>query len=315
MIWLVFSNPDALNNSFLLPEGEEGVQLSKEATDRQSRVRVDIPAVRRTYSALLDLEVPSIANAFENAMNVYCSTLKQQQSFCQKEPLNHMVVLLENPQLHCPEFMSSSGVLLQMVASLPILQKEMLIKYYATYPVKQLKKFVSNLNQLITLRLLLSDDSPEPQKLYMPQNDHLIKSSAVVMMIFYYANLLLSSEMGKTRPMQKLTSSIAANPKPHYLQAVELEFHQLLMRLKVNIVCFVCFLFLLFFTSGAFLKMTPLGPRKNVREASSFQRMKYTCTVFISLGPCVRWRGVLFDLDEGFHLFFVYIPVFPKRFK
>ena len=235
MIWLVFSNPEALNRSFLLPKEAEGVLVSENGSKRNSRITVDVAAVRRTYDALLSLEVPAITNALENAMNLYCSALTQQKAFCQVEPLNHIVVLLENPQLHSPEFMTSSGKLLAMVASLPIEQKEMLIRYYSTYPIEQLREFVSNFHQLITMRLLFSDDSPKPRgKPYLPQTDALIIASTNVMMVFFFASLLLSERSGLTRPMNRQMSSIAANPKPRYLHAIETECDQLLMRLQVR---------------------------------------------------------------------------------
>lgn len=235
MIWLVFSNPEALNKSFLLPKEEEGVVVSKDSSRKNGRVTVNVAAVHRTYNALLSLEVPSINNAFENAMSVYCSALMRQKAFCQVEPLNHIVLLLENPQLHSPEFMTASGKLLQLVASLPIQQKEMLIRFYASYSVERLREFVSNFHQLITMRLLFSDDSPKPRgKPYLPQTDPLIVSSTTVMTVFFFASLLLSEKSGLMRPMTQKLSSIAANPKPEYLQPIESECDQLLMRIKVS---------------------------------------------------------------------------------
>lgn len=235
MIWLVFSNPEALNKSFLLPKEEEGVVVGRDSSRKNGRVTIDVAAVCRTYNALLSLEVPSITNAFENAMSVYCSALTREKSFCQVEPLNHIVLLLENPQLHSPEFMTATGKLLQLVAALPIQQKEMLIRFYASYSIERLREFVSNFHQLITMRLLFSDDSPKPSgKPYFPQTDPLIVASTTVMAIFFFASLLLSEKTGLTRPMTQKMSSIAANPKPEYLQPIESECNQLLMRLKVS---------------------------------------------------------------------------------
>ena len=241
MIWLVFSNPEALNRSFLLPKGEEGVLVNKgSGGGNNGRVTVDVAAVHRTYEALLGLDVPSVTNAFENAMSMYCSALTRQKAFCQVEPLNHIVLLLGNPQLHSPDFMTSSGKLLQLVASLPVQQKEMLVRFYSTYSIERLREFVSNFHQLITMQLLFSDDSPKPRgKPYLPQTDPLITSSTTVMMIFFFASLLSSENRGLMRPMNKEMSSIAAIPKPQYLQPIESEFDQLLMRLQVSCVVYV----------------------------------------------------------------------------
>lgn len=235
MIWLVFGDPYALNKSFLLPAEAEGVPVTKDGSGKNGKITVDLPAVRRTYKALLELEVPAITNALENAMNSYCSALTQYKSFCQVESLNHIVLLMENPQLHSPEFMKASGRLLGTVASLPIQQKEMLVRFYSTYSVERLQEFVSNFQQLITMQLLFSDDNPKPHgKLYLPQTDPLITAPTNVMMIFFFASLLMSERNGSVRPMNKRLSSIVANPKPRYLESIELECDQLLMRLQVR---------------------------------------------------------------------------------
>ena len=239
MIWLVFSDPEALNKSFLLPPESQGAPVTSGGEERRNgKVTVDVAAVRRTYNSLLNLEVPAIVNAFENAMSVYCSALARAKGFCQVEPLNHIVLLLENPQLHSPEFMTSTGKLLATVASLPIQQKEILVRFYSTYSVERLRELVSSFHQLITMQLLFSDDLPKPRgKMYLPQTDPLITSSTGVMMLFYFASLLLSERSGLTRPMNDKMSSIAANPKPRFLESINLESDQLLMRLQVYTVC------------------------------------------------------------------------------
>ena len=235
MIWLVFGDPYALNKSFLLPADAEGVQVTKDGSGKNGKVTVDLAAVRRTYEALLNLEVPAITNAFENAMSVYCSSFSQYKSFCQVESLNHVVLLMENPQLHSPEFMAASGKLLTTVAALPIQQKEMLVRFYSTYSIERLREFVSNFHQLITMQLLFSDDNPKSRgKVYLPQTDPLITASTNAMMIFFFASLLISERKGSVRPMNRSMSSIAANPKPRYLESTELECDQLLMRLQVR---------------------------------------------------------------------------------
>ena len=236
MIWLVFSDPDALNKSFLLPESQGVKVVENGAGKRNERITVDVESVRRTYEALLGLEVPAINNALENAMAMYHSSLTRNKQFCQVEPLNHLVILLENPQLHSPEFTTGSGKLLAAVASLHVAQKEMLARFYATYPAPRLQEMVSNFQQLITMQLLFSDDEAKPRGARsLPQQDPLISSSTKVMMIFFFANLLMSQGSGVVRPMNTLMSSIAANPKPRFLDVVDSEFDQLLVRLRVSV--------------------------------------------------------------------------------
>ena len=239
-VWLVFSDPDALNRSFPLPEPQGVKVVEKEAGKKNERVTIDVDSVRRTYEALLGLEVPSITNAFENAMSVYCSVLARNRQLCQVERLNHMVLLLENPQLHSPEFTTATRKLLTAVAALPILQKEMLARFYATYPASRLQDVVANFQQLITMQLLFSDDQPKPRGRSLPQHDALISAATKVMMIFFFANLLVSLRSGvawrDVRPISSSMSSTAAVSKPRFLDVVDSEFEQLLMRLRVSCV-------------------------------------------------------------------------------
>ena len=238
MIWLVFSDPSALNSSFLLPDSQGVTVVAKPSGKKNDRVTVDVESVHRTYEALLELEVASVMNALENAMSVYCSFLTRHRNFCQIEPLNHIVLLLENPQLHSPEFTGASGKLLSAVAALPIQQKEMLARFYSTYSVSRLREMVANFQQLITMQLLFSDDEESPRRQQrgrvLPQQDPLIASSTRVMMIFYFASLLMSQRSGVVRPMTSQMSSIAANPKPRFLDVIDFECDQLLMRLRVS---------------------------------------------------------------------------------
>ena len=93
-IWLVFSNPESLNRSFLLTKEE------KKQTEacRESKISVDLGAVRRTYGSLFSLELDSVKNAMVNAMDMYCSQLQRDKSFTRKQSLNHFVILLENTE-------------------------------------------------------------------------------------------------------------------------------------------------------------------------------------------------------------------------
>jgi len=130
-IWLVFSNPDSLNKSFLLPEGE---------VEHAEAITVDVGAVRRTYVSLFSLELESVKNTMVNAMEVYCSQLQREKAYALKQPLNHFVVLFENPLLHSPEFVKVFPKFLQAVAKLPVQRKELLIHWYSNYSTEELRR-------------------------------------------------------------------------------------------------------------------------------------------------------------------------------
>ena len=227
LIWLVFSSPDALNRSLVLPED------SKPDICTQTGITVDVKAVQRTYSSLFALDVDSIKNAMVNAMDVYCSQLRRNKAFTAREPLNHLVFLLENPLLHSPEFIKAFPKLLQTIASLPVERKESLIRWYSHYSAEELHNFVSSLLQLITLQLLFSDED-DHQKMYIPQADPAITSATQVLMLFFFANLLKAEREGKLRSLGPHLSSVAVKPKPAFLQVEDSEYEQLLCRLKVH---------------------------------------------------------------------------------
>jgi len=223
-IWLVFSNPDSLNKSFLLPEGE---------VEHAEAITVDVGAVRRTYVSLFSLELESVKNTMVNAMEVYCSQLQREKAYALKQPLNHFVVLFENPLLHSPEFVKVFPKFLQAVAKLPVQRKELLIHWYSNYSTEELRSILSSLQQLITLQLLFSDDSDHPRA-YIPQSDPAIVSATKTMTILCFANLLKAKREGHVRPMSRHMSSVAAKTKPEFMQMEDSVYEQLLLRIKVH---------------------------------------------------------------------------------
>ena len=228
-IWLVFSSPDSLNKSFLLPKGEE----ERAEACKASNITVDVGAVRRTFASLFSLELESVRNTMVNAMEVYCSQLQREKAFTLKQPLNHFVVLFENPLLHSPEFMKAFPKLLQVVAKLPVQRKELLVHWYSYYSAEELRTILSSLQQLITLQLLFSDDDDHPRA-YIPQSDPAIVSATKTMTILCFANLLKGKREGRVRPMSRHLSSVAAKTKSELMQMEDSEYEQLLFRMKVH---------------------------------------------------------------------------------
>ncbi len=226
-LWLVFSSPGTLNRSFLLPEdGRPDLCL-------ETGISVDVTSVRNVYARLFSLEVNSISNALINAMDMYGNELQRNKLLRIEQPLNHCVVLLENPLLHSPEFLKAFTKLLQGIASLPVERKVSLVQWYSHYSVKELNRLLSSLQQLITLQLLFSDDS-DHFRMYIPQTDPAIAAATAVMTIVFFANLVKAKREGQVRPLSESLSSVAAQQEPEFLQGDYMEYEQLLFRLKVH---------------------------------------------------------------------------------
>ena len=226
-IWLVFSNPDSLNKSFVLPK--ENMSL----VDKEMDIHVDLRAVRRTYQAIFSIDSERIRNTMINAMEMYRGYLQRQKAFKTKESLSHFVILLENPLLSSPEFLKCSPKLLKAITSLPVAQKELLIRWYSQYTTEELHSFIESLQQLITLQLLFSDEG-EHARHYLPQSDSTICAASGAMGIFYFANLLKAKQQDCIKPITKSLNSFMAKTKPEFMQASDTDYEQLILRLQVH---------------------------------------------------------------------------------
>lgn len=231
-LWKTFSSPEVLNDSFLLGE------LGSDETDGPSSLRpanftVNLSAVRRIYSELFARNVLSITNTLINVMDTYCTTVKRQPGFRSTEPLNHVVIIFENPMLHSPEFLDHAfPKFLHMLTILSLDQKAQLVEWYATYTLDDLQRLVSILHQTILVQLLSADDDETHYSLH---GDKAVVGATHAMMIFYIASLLVAKKLGHMRPHSELLLSAVARPKPAFLQPGNLsEYERLLLRFEVH---------------------------------------------------------------------------------
>lgn len=225
-IWLVFSSPDSLNQSFLLPQDEVSV------TGQETGIKVDLVSLRRTYSAMFGLESDRVKNTMINAMEMYRGYLQRQKAFKTKESLSHFVILLENPLLPSPEFLKCFPKLLKAMVTLPISQKERLIRWYSHYPTDDLLNLIRSLQQLITLQLLFSEE--EHPHHYLLQSDPSIAAASGAMGFFFFANLLKARREDGMKTMTNTLNSFVAKPKPEFMQTSDTDYEQLILRLQVH---------------------------------------------------------------------------------
>lgn len=226
-IWLVFSCPESLNKSFMLPR-EEVNEIGQ-----QTGIWVDLKALRRTYEVVFSLESERVKNTMINAMEMYRGYLQRQKAFKTKESLSHFVILMENPLLASPEFLKCYPKLLKAIVSLPVPQKEQLIHWYSHYSADDLLVLIRSLQQLVTLQLLFSDEGEHAHH-YLPQADPAISAVAGVMCLFYFANLLKAKRESNMKELTNSLNSFVAKPKPEFMQATDTVYEQLILRLHVH---------------------------------------------------------------------------------
>ena len=234
MLWMVFTHPESLNKSFLLPNGFPHENENEQDNNPNNRITVDVPAVRRVYSSLFELEVDSIKNSMINALDMYCAQLKRNKGIGATASLNHFVVIFENPLLHSPEFMGVFSKFLQELTSIPLQRREVLVQWYSSYPTKDLERFVSSLQQFITLQLLLLAEDNHGYTSYVPQADLGVSSATSALMLFFFANLVSAKRANTMRPMSLNFSSIAAQRRPELVQTNDSDYHKLLTRLQLH---------------------------------------------------------------------------------
>ena len=226
-LWLVFSSPESLNQSFTLPPDK------LDTVAKQTGIEVDLKAVRRTYTAIFDLDCDRIQNTLVNALDMYRVYLQSVKSFTVKKSLSHVVILLENPLLPSPEFLKTYTKILQCVDSLPMSQKESLIRWYSHYSPGELLRQVRSLQQLITIQLLFAEQG-DYARYYIPQSDPAVEMATSAMGIFYFANLLMARKRGAMKEFNSSLNSFVAKVKAEFLQSADSSYEQLILRLQVH---------------------------------------------------------------------------------
>ena len=194
---------------------------------------VDLKAVRRTYATIFDLGSDRVHNTLVNAMEMYKSYLQRVKAFKVNEILSHFVILMENPLLSSPEFLTCYPKLLKAMVSVPIPQKELLIVWYSYYPTDEILQFVRSLQQLITLQLLFADEG-DNARYYIPQADTTITAASGVMGFFFFASLLKAKRENNMKEFSSSLNSFVAKAKPEFMQASDSDYEQLILRLQVH---------------------------------------------------------------------------------
>lgn len=229
-LWNAFGSPHILNNSFLFP-AECIADLP--SVHAKTKITVDVSSVRRVYDLLFQLEQEAITNNLANVMDVYCTAVRQHASFFNSGTLNHIVILFENPLLHSPEFLErASPKFLQVVGLLSLEQKAVLVEWFSSYTVEDLRRLISTLQQIILIRLLSADENPRNFSLH---GDRGIAGATHALMILNVSNLLIAKRLGHFRPHSKELLSTIAKPIPSFLQEnVLTDFEKLLVRFSVH---------------------------------------------------------------------------------
>ncbi|XP_078684734.1 ubiquitin-protein ligase E3A-like isoform X2 [Branchiostoma floridae x Branchiostoma belcheri] len=209
----VFSSVEALKHSFCKSQPESQLpdtsteiekhdrELSEKEIHKEDELTIDVEAVRRSYAALFRHNNSGVENALLNGLISLSPNVELELRYhCayQQDPryLNLFVIILENPNLHSPEYLETALPLFcRAMSQLPIKAQARLARFFSGYSVERLRGLVETIQQLITFKVLSGSFS----RVHLVNDESAITCAAKVLSIFYIASILAGEvEMADT---------------------------------------------------------------------------------------------------------------------
>ncbi|KAK1876452.1 Ubiquitin-protein ligase E3A [Dissostichus eleginoides] len=199
VIGRVFSSAEGLVQSFRRskPHTKEELKLGEGSSGENEVQRlspdelsVDIDAVRRVYERLLSNE--KIEAAFLNALvylspNVECDLTYHNVYSRDQNYLNLFVIVMENSNLHSPEYLEIAlPQFCKAMSKLPLPAQAKLAGLWSHYSAEQIRRMVETFQQLITYKVI----SNEFNSRNLVNDDDAVVASTKCLKIVYYANVL-----------------------------------------------------------------------------------------------------------------------------
>ncbi|XP_023395454.1 ubiquitin-protein ligase E3A isoform X2 [Loxodonta africana] len=153
-------------------------------------VSVDIDAVRRVYTRLLSNE--KIETAFLNALvylspNVECDLTYHNVYSRDPNYLNLFIIVMENRNLHSPEYLEMALPLFcKAMSKLPLAAQGKLVRLWSKYSADQIRRMMETFQQLITYKVI----SNEFNSRNLVNDDDAIVAASKCLKMVYYANVV-----------------------------------------------------------------------------------------------------------------------------
>ncbi|XP_039709331.1 ubiquitin-protein ligase E3A isoform X2 [Pteropus medius] len=159
-------------------------------------VSVDVEAVRRVYSRLLSSE--KVETAFLNALvylspNVECDLTYHNVYSRDPSYLNLFVIVMENRNLHSPEYLEMALPLFcKAMSKLPLAAQGKLVRLWARYSADQIRRMMETFQQLITYKVISNEFNNRNlvnERNLVNDDDAIVAASKCLKMV-YYANVV-----------------------------------------------------------------------------------------------------------------------------
>lgn len=166
---------------------------SRRSTNAQMRPPVDLAAIRRAYRMLFAIPGAVFESALVTALVTLAGYLQielQRWSgeFTEQDVVNVLVAVFEIPALGSGDFLETAfPALCRAVNWLPVsIQAQLAHVWSAPTGRSSLRLILENLQQLVTLRVILTQFHPD----YYVQEENIVTSATKLMKVLYYANML-----------------------------------------------------------------------------------------------------------------------------
>ncbi|XP_036133707.1 ubiquitin-protein ligase E3A isoform X2 [Molossus molossus] len=159
-------------------------------------VSVDIEAVRRVYTRLLSNE--KIETAFLNALvylspNVECDLTYHNVYSRDPNYLNLFIIVMENRNLHSPEYLEMALPLFcKAMSKLPLAAQGKLVRLWSKYSADQIRRMMETFQQLITYKVISNEFNNRNlgnERNLVNDDDAIVAASKCLKMV-YYANVV-----------------------------------------------------------------------------------------------------------------------------
>ncbi|KAK5931263.1 hypothetical protein CgunFtcFv8_027425 [Champsocephalus gunnari] len=162
----------------------------EDVSDPSLKVLVDISALRRVYDKLLSLD--RVDAALVNALIYLTPNLELDLEYLDvygtnPEYLNIFVVVLENTNLHSPEYLEVAlPQFCKAMCKLPVAALARLVKLWASYGLTHIRRMMETFQQLITFTVVSNDYDGEN----LVNDDESVVAGTQCLKLAYYASIL-----------------------------------------------------------------------------------------------------------------------------
>ncbi|XP_049574872.1 ubiquitin-protein ligase E3A isoform X1 [Syngnathus scovelli] len=188
----VFSNANALTQSFRKNEAEcsEPIGGASGRPGGALEVTVDIDSVRRVYERLRAID--QAESALFNALVSLAPNMELDLEYLDvyetnPDYLNIFVILMENDNLHSPEYLDMAlPQLCKAMSKLPLAALTRLCKLWSGYEVQHIRRIMETFQQLITYTVVSREYDGE----HLVNEDETVVAACKCLKVIFYASMV-----------------------------------------------------------------------------------------------------------------------------